>query len=577
MWRKAASLVRKGLFSVGKPLKMPSLSPTMTQGTIAQWKVAEGDKIEEGDALVDIETDKATMALESQETGVLAQIVVPNGSKDVNVGAVIAYTVKNAEELKKFTPRDASAAASPSPATQAPPPTAPQSPQRSSSPGKEYPPHKLVGLPALSPTMTSGNIVSYEVKVGDAISQGDSICSIETDKATVTFDYQDEGFLAKVLVPAGSKDVAIGTPLVVAVKKKEWVAAFDDFILEETKSAGNAEANARAKSTSAPAQPQSSTAPAATAPTASSQSRAAPTPAGSTAPSGRQSMSPAARTALKNGGVDLSQPQPLPPGSGPQGRLILQDAQAFLASRAAGSPATTPQTETAPAGYEEIPVSGMRRVIAERLLHSKQTIPHFYLSADVRMDGLLALKRQIAEQGGTRVSVTDMLIKAIGLASAEVPEANAQLDGDRLRRFADCDVSLAVDIGDGLITPIIRAANTKSLAAISREAADLVARAKAKKLAPQEFQGGTFSLSNLGMMGVKHFAAVINPPQACILAVGATEKRAVFVADAPSQLRWEQTMTVTLSADHRVVDGAVGARWLQAFRKHVESPFLLLL
>lgn len=515
---------QKVCFGTGNKLLMPALSPTMTSGNIAKWRVKAGDAIKEGDTIADVEDGRSTLPLKAVGKGVVAQIVASEGAKGVAVGAVIGYTVDSPEELAGFT-----------------------------SPAKNYPPHRLVGLPALSPTMSSGSIASYDVKEGSAVSQGDVICSIETDKATMAFEYQDEGYVAKILVPAGARDVPINTPLIITVKKKEHVEAFKDFVVQSETSSQTT----TPKTVDEVPQPASARVQPVETANSKEEKKTERVPA-----------SPAARQALAKGGVDWRENRRA--GSGPAGRVLLQDVPDLLNSE-------NPPPPIARADFEEIPLSPMRRVIAERLLHSKRTIPHYYVSMDVRMDALLSLKKQIADQSGTRVSVTDLMLRAIGLAASEVPEANSQLEGEKLRRFPDCDVSLAVDIGDGLITPIIRATNRKSVTAIAREATDLIARAKARKLAPNEYQGGTFSLSNLGMMGVSSFAAVINPPQACILAIGKTEKRAMFDASAPQNLRWDETLTATLSADHRVVDGAAAARWMQAFKKYVENPFLMLL
>lgn len=573
--------LQRSFFSAGKKLLMPAFSPTMETGKISSWVKKVGDKLEEGDEIAQIETDKATVALEADTVGYLAEIIVQAGAADVKVGATIGAVVKTAAELKDYKPAgpSAPAPATPKPQAQSEPKTHPQAdhkaqtpnePKQADSAAAKLPPHTVYLMPMLSPTMETGTIGVLDVKEGDKVKEGDRLGSVETDKSPMDLDISQDGYIAKVLVTPGQAGIKIGTALAVIVKKQEDIAAFKNFSASQ--------ASKPAEHSSAPKE----------APQAQSKPAEAPqTHASAETPSGKRPASPLAKKVAEKLGIDLSDAGLH--GSGPNGRILAHDVESHRpAERKPASPASapedhkaaTPAKSAAPVGtnhFEEVKASTMRTIVAKRLTESKQTIPHYYLEIEVKMASLLKMRKMVIEQSGKKVSVTDLIIKAVGAASSEVPEANWQLHGDSIRKFEDCDVSLAVDIGDGLITPIIRAANKKSLLQIAEESADLIARAKSKKLKPAEYQGGTIGLSNLGMMGVKNFAAVINPPQSSILAIGKTEKRPVFDEKATNQFVWEDMMSVTLSADHRIIDGAIGAKWLQAFQKHIEKPFTLLL
>jgi pyruvate dehydrogenase E2 component (dihydrolipoamide acetyltransferase) len=419
-------------------------------------------------------------------------------------------------------------------------------------------------MPALSPTMTEGNLAKWLKNEGDQIKSGDVIAEIETDKATMEVEAVDEGTLGKILVPSGTEGVKVNEPIALLLEEGE-----DKSALDAGPAAAPAKANGEAKPTAAAAEP-------APAPPA------APAKAGG---SERISASPLAKRMAAEAGLDLAAIT----GSGPHGRIVKTDIEAALqASRPAAVPeakraatpavSPVPQAPTpAPSGaYDEIPLSNMRKVIARRLTEAKQTIPHFYLTLDCEIDALLALRGQLnaREEADYKLSVNDFVIKAVALAMRRVPGVNASWGGDKLFQYRDIDVSVAVAIEGGLITPIVRKADQKGLATISNEMKDLAKRAKDGKLKPEEFQGGGFSISNLGMFGIKDFLAVINPPQACILAVGAGEKRPVVKGD---EIRIATVMSVSLSTDHRVVDGALGAQFLQAFKQLVEDPLALLL
>ena len=428
-------------------------------------------------------------------------------------------------------------------------------------------------MPALSPTMTEGNLAKWLKNEGDTIKSGDVIAEIETDKATMEVEAVDEGTLGKILVPGGTEGVKVNEPIALLLEEGE-----DRSALDGASAAPAPKSNGEAKP-----------APAAEPKAAAPEPAAAPAPA--SARDERISASPLARRMASQAGLELSAIT----GSGPHGRIIKVDVEAALQ---APKPAAAPESKSAPApaapaaapapaaqpaaagplsgDFEEIPLSNMRKVIARRLTEAKQTIPHFYLTLDCELDALLAMRTQLNGRAGAdyKLSVNDFVIKAVAMAMRKVPGVNASWGGDKIYQYKDIDVSVAVAIDGGLITPIIRKADQKGLSTISAAMKDLAARAKDGKLKPEEFQGGGFSISNLGMFGIKDFLAVINPPQACILAVGAGERRPVVKGDA---LAIATVMSVSLSTDHRVVDGALGAQFLQAFKQLIEDPLALLL
>ncbi len=411
-------------------------------------------------------------------------------------------------------------------------------------------------MPALSPTMTEGNLARWLKAEGDSVAPGDVIAEIETDKATMEVEAVDEGVLAKILVAEGAEDVAVNTPIAILLEDGEDDSALDGF------DTGGAAAPAAEEPAPAPAEaPAAAPAPAAT-------------PAPVAASGGRVIASPLARRLAVQQGIDLAQVT----GTGPNGRIVKVDIENFSGAPAAagGAPAAVVSVE-GDAPYEVLPLSNMRKVIAQRMTSSKQEVPHFYLTVDCEIDRLLEARKNLnarAKDGEFKISVNDMIIKAAAAALIEVPRANAGWSEEGVRLYKRADISVAVAIDDGLITPIVRGAEGKGLKAISAEMQDLAARARDNKLAPEEFQGGTFSISNLGMYGLKQFDAVINQPQGAILAVGAGEQRPV-VHDG--ELAVATVMSLTLSVDHRALDGAIGAEYLAALKSLIEEPLGLLL
>ncbi|KAG0311156.1 pyruvate dehydrogenase complex dihydrolipoamide acetyltransferase component (E2) [Linnemannia gamsii] len=381
---------------------------------------------------------------------------------------------------------------------------------------KSYPSHLVINMPALSPTMTMGNIGTWQKKVGDAVAAGDVLVEIETDKAQMDFECQEEGYIAKILVESGTKEVNISQPIAIIVENKEDIEKFADFTVDTAAAAPAAEKKEAPKPVETP--------------------KAVETP--------------------KPEAAKKTSPAPAPKAAAP----------------APAAPAS--------AAYTDIPVTNMRKIIAQRLSESKQTVPHYYVTVECEMDKVLKLREVLnkASEDKYKLSVNDFIVKASALALKAVPEANSAWMNDSIRQYHSSDICVATSTPTGLITPIVANADMKGLSTISNQVKDLASRARANKLAPHEYQGGTFTISNMGMFGIKHFTAIINPPQSCILAVGSTEKRVLPArAGDEGELRTASVMAVTLSSDHRTVDGAVAAQFLKAFKGYLEEPLKLLL
>ena len=427
-------------------------------------------------------------------------------------------------------------------------------------------------MPALSPTMEEGTLAKWLVKEGDTVSSGDLLAEIETDKATMEFEAVDDGVVGKILVAEGSEGVKVNTPIAV--------------MLEDGESADDI----GAASAPAPA-----AAPTAT-PTEAAPAAATPAPAAAKAADGsRLFATPLARRIAADKGLDLNTVS----GSGPHGRIVKADVENATAAPKAAAPAVAASAPAAPAAapaaagtgpttdqvlamygdreFEEVSLDGMRKTIAARLTEAKQNVPHFYLRKDIELDALMAFRGQLnktLEPRGVKLSVNDFIIKACALALQQVPDANAVWANDRVLSLKPSDVAVAVAIEGGLFTPVLKDADMKSLSALSAEMKDLASRARDRKLAPHEYQGGSFAISNLGMFGIDNFDAIINPPHAAILAVGAGAKKPVVGADG--ELKVATVMSTTLSVDHRVIDGALGANLLNAIKNNLENPMGML-
>ncbi len=430
-------------------------------------------------------------------------------------------------------------------------------------------------MPALSPTMTEGNIAGWMKKEGDKVSSGDLLCEIETDKATMEIESVDDGTLGKIVAPKGAENVPVNAVIGVILEEGEDASALDGWEIPEAVPVEAVEvAIPTATVAAAPAAPAAAPAPA----PAAVAAPVATAPAAN--PGGRIFASPLARRMAEQSGLDLTAIS----GTGPKGRIVKVDIEAALvggsAPQAAAAPAA-PALAAVPLAaigpYEDLQTSKMRKIIAQRLQEAKQTVPHFYLTIDCEIDALLKVRTELnGRSDDYKLSVNDFVVRASALALRKVPECNASWINYGIRQYSGVDISVAVAIDDGLVTPILRNADHKGLAALSVEMKELAGRARAKPmgLMPEEYQGGTFSISNLGMFGIKEFAAIINPPQSMILAVGAGEQRPV-VKDCA--LAVATMMSCTLSVDHRVVDGAAGARFLGAFKGLIEDPLSMLL
>lgn len=526
---------------------LPALSPTMESGTIKAWEKREGDKLEEGDLLALIETDKATMDFETPEEGYLARILVEAGTVDVKLGKAVCIIVENEADVAAFKGFkivddvvSSGGKESAQVETQA---------VASDSSESDYPEHVVVNLPALSPTVESSTIKSWAVKEGDKLSEGDLIASVETDKAVIDWTHEDtdEVYVAKILKPGGSSDVKVGEAVSIFVDELSKVEKFKNYRLPAPASA------VEAKPVETKAETQTSAKPKPTKPVIATSF---------------------AKTVAAKKGVDLSQVE----GSSHNGLVLARDVQEYarkapavkkVAKKLAG-PAPTPTS----ASYTDILLSSVRKVIAKRLLESKSTIPHYYLSVGINMDECIKFRTSFNKLFQTKISINDIVIKSAAMACTRVPECNsAWLPDSIIRQYNSSDISVAVQTSNGLITPIVFNADSKGLLEINNDVLTLASKAKENKLKPEEFQGGSFTVSNLGMFGIKRFSAVINPPQSCILAVGGAE---TVVERKSGQVVFSKVMSVTLSCDYRVVDGAIGAQWLKEFKAFMESPALML-
>ena len=429
-------------------------------------------------------------------------------------------------------------------------------------------------MPALSPTMEEGTLAKWLVKEGDTVSSGDLLAEIETDKATMEFEAVDEGIVGKILIAEGTEGVKVNVPIAVLLDDGE---SADDIAAAPTGGSGSSEPPKEAASSPEPA------------------AQAAPAPAASPRADGsRVFASPLARRIAADKGIDLSALK----GSGPHGRIVKADVETAAAAPAPAAAASAPAAAAAgpaaaamPTGpsaeqvlkmygdraFEEVALNGMRKTVASRLTEAKQTIPHFYLRREIKLDALLAFRSQLNKQleaRGVKLSVNDFIIKACALALQSVPDANSVWAADRMLKLKPSDVAVAVAVEGGLFTPVLKDADMKSLSALSAEMKDLAGRARDGKLAPHEYVGGSFAISNLGMFGIDNFDAIVNPPQSAILAVGAGVKKPVVGEDG--ELAVATVMSVTLSVDHRVIDGALGADLLQAIVENLENPMVML-
>jgi len=571
-------------------IKMPKMSDTMTEGVIAAWLKKVGDKVKSGDILAEVETDKATMELENYEDGTLLHIG-PKEGEAVPVDGVLAIVGQEGEDISALLNGNGAApAAAPAPAAEAPKaetpaPEAPKAeapvaeapkeaaPAPAAAPAAPVAPANgkkatVVRMPKMSDTMTEGTIAAWLKKVGDKVKSGDILAEVETDKATMELENYEDGTLLYT-GPKEGEAVAVDGILAIIGEEGADVQAL---------LGGGGAAPAAAPA----AAPQGEAAPAAQAAPAAAEAPAA------AAPGGRILASPLAKSIAKEKGIDLAQVK----GSGDNGRIVQRDVAEFKAGAApapqaasaqaapaaapakAAAPAAAPAPASAEGTYTDTPVSQMRKVIAKRLSESLFTAPHFYLTMEINMDRAMDARVKLNELSPVKLSFNDMVVKASAVALRQHPVVNSSWLGDRIRQNKVINIGVAVAVDEGLLVPVIRTADQKGLAQIATEVKELAGKAKSKKLQPAEWEGSTFTISNLGMFGIEEFTAIINPPDACILAVGGI-KQTPIVKDG--QIVIGNVMKVTLSCDHRVVDGATGAAFLQTLKSLLEDPMRMLI
>ena len=559
-------------------IRMPRLSDTMEEGKIVAWHKKVGDKVKPGDVLAEVETDKATMELESYNEGTLLHIGVEAG-KAAKVEGVLAVIGKEGEDFKAALEgaegdADEAKAAAPAEEKKEEAPREEKAEKKEATKGgKVALPEgaKEIRMPLLSDTMTEGKIVAWHKEVGDAVKADDVLADVETDKATMEVVGYEEGTLLYKGVEAGTA-AAVNGLIAIVGKAGTDVSAYvtadkagaNDAAEEETPNAEETTEAPAAKTTeqttNATAEPETSAA----------------------ATGGRIFASPLAKKLAEDKGIDISKVN----GSGDGGRVVKKDIDNYKesaapAKAAAAAPETTKQTAAAvqefrPAGKEghtDVELTQMRKVIARRLGESKFSAPHFYLTMEVNMDNAMAARTQMNEVSPVKISFNDMLIKAAATALQQHPEVNSSWMGDFIRQNHHIHIGSALALPEGLIVPVIKFANEKTLSQIAAEAKGLYQKAKDKKLQPAEFSGNTFTISNLGMMDIEEFTAIINPPDSCILAVGRISEKVVKKGDG---FAVTNVMKLTLSCDHRSVDGAVGASFLQTLKKYVENPVMML-
>ena len=522
-------------------VRMPKLSDTMTDGVIAKWHKKVGDKVKSGDLLADIETDKATMEFESFQDGVLLHIGVPEKGT-VPVDAIIAILGQAGEDISGLlNGHESSAKTESAPTTAAP---APSTSSAAAIPAGV----EIVRMPKLSDTMTDGVLAKWHKKVGDKVKSGDLLADIETDKATMEFEsFQDGVLLHQGIAEGGS--AAVDSVLAILGKGGEDVQA----ILASLNNSGPAKQNNTT--------PASTTSPAAPVAASTANHDANKTN------DGRIKASPLAKALAKEKGIDLSKVH----GSAENGRITKADIENYKPSATASKTSST--VSLGAESYHDEPVSQMRKTIARRLMESKSTAPHFYLNIEVDMDNAMAARNSINALPDTKISFNDMVMKACAAALRRHPKVNASWMGDKIRYYAHIHIGMAVAVEDGLLVPVIRFADQKSMSQIAGEAKDLGKRAKDKKLQPSDWEGNTFTVSNLGMFGIESFTSIINSPESCILSVGAIRQIPVVKNGAvvPGNV-----MKLTLACDHRTVDGATGAAFLQTLKTFLENPVTML-
>jgi pyruvate dehydrogenase E2 component (dihydrolipoamide acetyltransferase) len=550
---------------------MPRLSDTMTEGVIAAWHKKVGDAVKKGDLLAEIETDKATMELESYKDGTLLHVGADKGGK-LQVNDLLAIIGNSGEDISQYTK---GGAAAPQAAPDMQNPEVKKESKPSEKAEGDVPPAKspapamdlskmeeVVLMPRLSDTMTEGVIAAWHKNVGDAVKKGEVLADIETDKATMELESYKNG---KLLYQGAKQGEKIAVNELLCIIGEEGKVNIESIVAAAKGGGGAAPAPAKAEETNQP-----------TGAASSASAGAAAAPSASSTPEGRIKASPLAKKLAREKGVDLAQVQ----GSGDNGRIIKNDIDNFV-PRPAAAPtkeaAAAPQAQqpvvSGQEGYTDNTVSQMRKVIAKRLGESKFGAPHFYLTMEINMDNAMQARAQMNEVSDVKISFNDMVVKAAAMALRKHPAVNSSWMGDFIRQYQHIHIGVAVAIEDGLIVPVVRFADQKTLSQIAAESKDLAGKARAKKLQPNEFSGNTFTISNLGMMDIEEFTAIINPPDSAIMAVGRIKEVVVRKGEG---FGVSNVMKITLSCDHRSVDGAVGASFLQTFKKYLENPVTML-
>ncbi|QHW00711.1 pyruvate dehydrogenase complex dihydrolipoamide acetyltransferase [Spirosoma endbachense] len=580
-------------------IRMPKMSDTMTEGVIAEWHKKVGDKVKSGDVLAEVETDKATMDLESYEEGTLLYIGVEKGAS-VPVDGVLAIIGADGEDYKallngssggsqeaaapkeepKSAPSPNGAAPAPSGAASGETATQLPAPQAVAAAPAESVNASVIRMPKMSDTMTEGTIVAWHKKEGDTVKSGDILAEVETDKATMDLEAYEEGTLLYIGVKEGSAVAVDDIIAVVGEKGANFNVLLDGGTAPQA--TGQQAATGEGGSQTAQQNPQASVA--ANADTDLSYGGGAGDVSES---NGRLKASPLAKRIAEEKGINLAQVH----GSGPEGRIVKSDVESFVPGTPAAKPAPAQPATPAPAPavaqaaptpvaapqpqgeYEDVPVSQMRKTIARRLSESLFTAPHFYLTMEINMDKAMELRGTVNGVSPVKVSFNDFVIKAAALALKQHPNVNSSWLGDKIRKYKYVNIGVAVAVDEGLLVPVVRNADQKTLSTISGEVKEMAAKAKEKKLQPKDWEGSTFSISNLGMFGIEEFTAIINPPDSCILAVGAI-KQTVKVENG--EIKPTNVMKVTLSCDHRVVDGATGSSFLQTVKQLLEDPMRML-
>lgn len=548
---------------------MPRLSDTMTEGVIAAWHKKVGDPVKKGDLLAEVETDKATMELESYKEGTLLHIGVDKGGK-LQVDDLLAIVGKPGEDItalvtgKGAAPQQAPAEQAPAQQPAAPAQSAPAQQPAAQGPALDLTKmEEVILMPRLSDTMTEGVIASWHKNVGDTVKKGDVLADIETDKATMELESYKDG---KLLYQGAKPGEKIAVNELLAIIGDESKVDVNKILAAKSgaaQSGGAAAPAAEATAAEAPAQQ----------PAAQEQAGSLN---GTASGNGRVKASPLAKKLAAEKGIDLRAVQ----GSGDDGRIVKKDVENFQpqtapakAAPAATGTASQPARPQGEVSFEDVPVSQMRKVIAKRLSESKFTAPEFYLTMAIDMDKAVESRAKLNEVSPVKISFNDMVLKACAIALKQHPQVNSSWMGDKIRHNHHVNIGVAVAVPDGLLVPVVRFADTKSLSQIAGEVKEFAQKAKDKKLQPADWEGSTFTISNLGMFGIDEFTAIINPPDSCILAVGAIQQVPV-VKDG--QIKIGNVMKVTMSCDHRVVDGATGAAFLQTLQGLLEEPLRML-